>query len=352
MEATIKDVARAAGVSHATVSRALNGRSNVSSASRRRVEAAARALGYRVNTLARGLACNRTAALGLLLPITLNPFFAQVAQAIVREARQHHQAVILDMFDIEAHDNLEHLQLLRERRIDGALVAFDTFVPQGKQYVLELQRQGFPLVFMSAGLSSDPIYNRVAADDEAGGYLITRHLIDLGHRRIAIFLGDQDLEYAMAYRVRGYERALSEAGAGACPELIVTGADSPETIRQLTLTTMDTHRPTAIFGCNDHTAIIIQHTLLEAGYRVPQDVSVVGFDGIEMGAHIAPPLTTVAYPWRTIACASVAMLLELIETQANIQSANRTTACRQVLLPYELVVRKSSGPPLSEMGVG
>lgn len=341
---TIKDVARAAGVSHATVSRALNGHTNVSSRSRERVENAARRLGYRVNMLARGLACNRTSTLGLLLPSSINPFFAEMSQAIIREARLHRQAVIVDMFDIEAHDELERLQVLREHRVDGVLIGFDTFAPSGRKYIQELQRGGFPLVVLSVASATDLSFTRVAGDDEAGGYTITKHLVDLGHHRIAIILDRMDLEHLTAYRVRGYQQALSEA-RDRCSELIVTGADSPEAIRKLTIALMQEHNPTAIVGCNDYTAIIIQHTLIEAGFRIPQDVSVVGFDGIAVGAHIIPPLTTVVYPWAAIAQSAIALLLEQVEAKFNNHSEMKIIPNRQILFPHNLVIRKSSGPP-------
>jgi DNA-binding LacI/PurR family transcriptional regulator len=346
MRTTLKDVAKAAGVSHTTVSRVLNGRANVSQTSRLRVEAAARALGYHVHIPAPGLACSRTSTLGLLIPISLNPFIAEMAQAIVREARRYGQAVVLDMFDVDKHDELDYLQLLREKRVDGALIGFDTFAPSVKESIQQLLSDGFPLVSMGAASASDLSLNRVAADDEAAGYAITRHLIELGHSRIAIMLDRLSCQFLLAHRVRGYQRALAEAGNDADPEIIIAGADSPEATRRLALSLLGRDCPTAIFGCNDYTAIVAQHALIEAGMRVPQDISIVGYDGIELGAYVTPALTTVAYPWSEVARYAIRLLLELIESRTKGDASN--APCRQVLFPYELIIRMSSGPPPTE----
>jgi DNA-binding LacI/PurR family transcriptional regulator len=334
---TSHDVANAAGVSQATVSLVLNGaRGNirVSSMTRDRVLAAAAALGYAPNQAARNLRRRSTKVITLILPTLDNPYFAEVVVAAQTAARARGFTIQVS----PARDEQAELEALATLRGSGT----DGFVASGRSgavidEIRELVARGLKAVVLQDH-SPDTDIPSVRVDLEAGGYLATMHLISLGHRRIA-HIADE-LPYSnrpREDRFDGYRRALAEAGIPYQPALLATGHNSFAGAAAATESLFRScgEPPTAIFAYNDQMAIGVVHTLTGRGLRVPDDVALVGFDGIAIGKFVSPELTTIDHPREELGRRAIETLLDLIE--------GKRPARRELVLPVGLVVRQSCG---------
>jgi LacI family transcriptional regulator len=326
---TIGDVAAEAGVSVATVSKVINGRYGVAPATLAKVQAVIDDLGYESSLVARSLRSRRTNVVGILVA-DIEPFSAELlkgAGAAVR-ARGYELIVYSGSGHGKDHSGWErrYVSRLGGTLTDGLILVTPTLVDVS---------DATPIVAVDphAGPSSLP---SVHADNLAGAITATRHLVELGHRRIGFLAGRPDLESARQ-REQGYRAALAEAGIAVDPQLIQVGdyelEMSEEPARRL-LTVAD--RPTAIFAANDLSAIQTMHVARTLGLSVPGDVSVIGFDNIPESALIEPPLTTIDQSIQEMGRLAVEMLIDLIEGNDDRPS--------QVTLPTRLVVRQSCGP--------
>lgn len=330
--ATLRDVARRAGVSIATVSYVLNGTRPVSLEVEARVREAAAALQYRPNRLARGLRRKRTHVLGLIVPDSANPFFAEVARGLEDLSFAHDYSLILCNSDGDPIKEQRYLGVLIEQQVDGIALVSVSATPA---HLAILQERGIPFVVVDRdlpGLEADC----VLADNFQGGYGATRHLLDRGHRRIACITGPSDLTPS-ADRVRGYQKAMEEAGIEPLEIWIRRGdfrAESGYHAARFFLSLPPAIRPTAIFACNDLMAIGAMRAIGEAGLRIPQDIALVGFDDIALAAYVIPPLTTVAQPTYEMGRLAGELLLR------RIQAGGRPPA--RYLLPVRMVVRHST----------
>ncbi|SFE94897.1 LacI family DNA-binding transcriptional regulator [Paracidovorax wautersii] len=333
--ATIKDVAQHAQVSVTTVSHVLNGTRHVSAAGRARVEEAIRTLGYVPSAIARSLKRNNTRTLGMLIPNSSNPYFAEIVHAVEDRAFGAGYNVILCNTNDEPHRQGSYLQVLAERRIDGLIV-----VSTGHDATLPTQLAGLTvptvLVDREIAIGEQP-GDMVETAHHQGGLLATRHLLSLGHRRIACIGGQEGLAPS-EQRIAGWRAALAEAGASvlAGSEALLwhghfTSQGGYEAMHALLRSPVP---PTAVFVCNDLMAMGALCAAHERGLRVPEALSLVGFDDIELAAFTSPPLTTVAQPKQRIGALAVDMLMERIE--------GRRQAARQVMLQPELRVRAST----------
>jgi DNA-binding LacI/PurR family transcriptional regulator len=328
---TIRDVARRARVSVATVSRVVNRSPHrVSSTTERRVRTAVRALGYRANIIAQGLKKRSSRTVALIVPDISNPFFPAVARGIEDTARHHGYAVLLcNTYEDLARENA-YLALLRHRWVDGVIFAT---VGSNTRHLRALQRARLPVVLVARdveGLSIDT----VRVDNFRGEYEATRHLLRLGHRRIAHIAGPPALHVA-AERRRGYLEALRSAGLGG-EALIVEGdftADGGRRAMEGVLRSQPTI--TAVAAANDLMAIGAVEALRQVGKRVPEDVAVVGFDDITFASLVTPALTTVAQPKYRMGQMAMERLLQLLH--------GGDARSRQTVLIPELVVRESCG---------
>lgn len=286
--ATIRDVARKADVSIATVSRVLNGHPRVSQATRERVAAAARELDYWPNSAARSLITSRTHVLGVLLPDLYGEFYSEVIRGIDHAARTSRFQILISSSHADT-DELMSAALSMRGRIDGLLV----MAPDGRSGgALERLRDRFPLMLINSrggweGCSSFSIANH------EGALAITQHLLTLGHQDIAFVTGPKDNVDAER-RLSGYCDALRAAGIDPDPTRRIEGdfteASGHAAARRLLGLQV---RPTAVFAANDAMAIGLLSALHEADVRVPQEVSVAGFDDIAIAQYVTPPLTTV-----------------------------------------------------------
>jgi len=327
---TIGDVAAQAGVSIATVSKVINGRYGVAPATLEKVQAVIDQLGYESSLVARSLRSRRTNVIGIVVA-DIEPFSAELlkgAGAAIRE-RGYELIVYSGSGHGKDHSGWErrYISRLGGTLTDGIILVTPTVVDVD---------DGTPVVAVDphTGPSSLP---SVHSDNLAGATSATRHLLELGHRRIGFLAGRPDLESARQ-REQGYRQALGAAGIGVDPDLIRVGdydlVTSEEPARQL-LTLDD--RPTAVFAANDLSAMQTLHVARTLGLDVPGDMSVVGFDNIPESALIEPPLTTIDQSIQEMGKQAVQLLIDVIE--------GHTEGPRQITLPTRLVVRQSSGPP-------
>ncbi|MBX5469214.1 MAG: LacI family DNA-binding transcriptional regulator [Thermoleophilaceae bacterium] len=331
---TINDVAALSGVSKSTVSNVLRGTGRVSGATRTRVLEAIEALGYRPNALARDLVRRRSNTLGVLVGDLANTFYAELVKLMELQASD--AAFTTMVCNTNGNFALERarVETLLERAVLGVvLLQFS-----GDRTVLEeLRAARVPVVVVSC---SDERADCVAVDDAAGMRAAVEHLHSLGHRAIAHVTGHLLEETTRAERFAGYERAMRDRGLS--PRLL--SADdwehgSPEAIRSLRELVTGPDRLTAFAAGNDVMAIRLMDALEAAGLRVPEDVSVTGFDGIELGAHSRIGLTTVSQPRVELVTRGLELLLD------RIRGDSPTAAPRRVTLAPQLVVRDSTAPP-------
>jgi LacI family transcriptional regulator len=329
---TIRDVAARAGVSPTTVSHVINATRPVSLGVQARVEAAMAELGFQPNALARSLRRKRTHTVGLIVPDSANPFFAEIGRGIEDTSFANGYSVMLCNSDGDPGRELLYMDLLAQKQVDGILL-----VPTGNQVQLAatLRTRNLPVVVIDRDVPGDPL-DRAHIDNVAGGYLATRHLLDLGHRIIGYIGGPPHLSPAPD-RSAGYRHALEEAGILVDPQLVAGGNfrdeggyDGAAALLALPL------RPTAIFAGNDLMAIGALAAACERGVQVPEELSVVGFDDIHLARYLNPPLTTVAQPKYELGVIAAELLIARL-AQPDLPPARR-------LLQAQLVIRQSTAP--------
>jgi DNA-binding LacI/PurR family transcriptional regulator len=311
---TIYDIARAAGVTAATVSHVLSGKKPVSEATRQKVMKYIDELGYRPNLLARGLITRSTRTIGLIVPIISNPFYAEVIDAAERIA---HRAGFRIMATNTQDDTLlgqEILEDLHARRVDGIIVMGGSgglSIPA----INTLISHGFPMLSCIWDEETERIAPNVSFDYLAGGRLVAEHLLALGHRRIGIIAhGVAEKGPQHHLRVSGCLEALAEAGYPFDATLLTYGDSSLQSGKDAALQLLARlDPPTAIFATNDLMAIGALSAAWERGLHIPRDLSVVGFDNIELTTYTTPPITTVIIDRVALMEKSVEMLLALIE---------------------------------------
>jgi DNA-binding LacI/PurR family transcriptional regulator len=331
MRVSIKDVARAAGVSHSTVSRALAHSPLIPEATRRRVERAAHKLGYTPNAMARGLVTRHSRAIGVIVTSIADPFVAEIVRGIEQLAGDHGYRVVLSTSHNNPEREVNAVKALREWRVDSVIVASSRV---GALYQPLLKEIGAPIVLINnqSHQASRAIHS-IAVDDVRGGELATRHLIELGHRVIGHVRGPAS-HRAAQNRLRGYRRALQRAGVPYDSTLVVNGDGRVEGGEQVLRLLEHQPVPTAIFCYNDMTAIGALRALRSRGWRVPRDLSLVGFDNILLASYVDPPLTTIAQPMFEMGQRAMEMALTLIR-------APRARVA-DVTIQGELIVRAST----------
>ena len=335
---TINDVARLAGVSTMTVSRVVNSSDYVSAATRARVERAIAELGYMPNALARQLRSKRTKTIALVMADITNPFFTTVARGVEDVAGPRGFGVLFCNTDESETEEVDYVSMLIARQVDGVLLVPTT---ASSRSLALLRSRNVPVVIVDRRVRSRNV-DVVRGDSEAGAYALTRHLISLGHRRIAVLAGRKAVSTSVD-RVKGFKRALAEAGIEADPQLVRYGGyHQSEGYAMAHAVLGVAPAPTAIFAANNFIAVGAMRALREAGLRVPTDLSIVGFDDLPPDWSMDPFLTVVAQPAYTFGQRAAELLLERIHGEA-------PEASRELVLPGELIIRRSSGPPCVEI---
>jgi DNA-binding LacI/PurR family transcriptional regulator len=328
---TIYDVARLAGVSTATVSRALNGTGQLAPATRAAIDAAVEQLDYRPNTIARSLVMKSTQTIALLLPDITNPFYAELVSGIQERALKEGHTMLLCTTEGNPEREEEYLSLLRAKQIDGALVDGLVLPPDR---IARFVRDGFPIVCLDRDVNSAAV-PLVQVDNRLGAQLATEHLIALGHRRIAHVAGPPELRISDE-RAAGYRDAHERHRIPVDSALTAVGSFTAEggydAVQHLVGESFS-----AVFAANDLSALGVISALSERGWHVPHEVSVVGFDDLRLASFASPPLTTVHQPAREIAERATQILLDLTN--------GKRVQKRRHLLEPRLVVRSSTAPP-------
>lgn len=331
---TRRDVARLAGTSEAVVSYVLNdGPRGVAPATRERVLAAIAELGYRPNTLARSLRTQRTMTFGLVVPDNSNPFFAELARSIEEIGFEFGYTMLLGNAMDDSEREAKYVRTLLDRQVDGLMLA-----PShgASTWTAELAQATVPRLVLDRELAI-PNATHILVDNATGGYEATKHLIEHGHRRIGCLAGIAGA-HPTVDRVAGWERALREAGIDPSAMPIVhTPFGRVHGYRGGTQLLAADDRVEALFVASDEQAIGVLRAAAELGLRVPDDVAVCSFDGIEPSAYTVPALTTVQQPVDAIARHAVEWLVG--------QVANPRGEATRIVLDTTLVIRGSCGCP-------
>ena len=318
-------------MSFQTVGKVLNGKGSVSPETRERILDAARGLGYVPNALARSLVTQSTCTIGIVASDLSDAVLAGFVVGAEREARRRGHGVLIGSIDREGTDAERYLRMLLERRVDGILTAAPQMERDAR--IGELLRDSVPAVSIhrvpGGGVSL------VGSDHVETALLATRHLLGLGHCRIATVTGSADRQVT-SHRLRGYRAALAEAGVEFDPALVESGYWEADGAYEATLRLLDrTPGITAVYAQNDTMALGVLSALHERGLVVPEDCAVVGCDDIPIAVHAIPPLTTVHVPFFETGETAVRLLLDRI--------SGEESRPRPVLLPVRLVRRVSCG---------
>ncbi len=334
---TISDVARAAGVSTASVSSVINGRSRVSAATTARINAAIAELGYQINPTARMLRSGRTGAIGLVVPELNRPYFGQLATHLADELAGSGRHLVVQRSGGSREQELAAASFARLRMYDGVIFSVVDLDAQ------ELERLGFstPVVLIGER-SSERRFDHVAMDNVGGSAQATRYLLERGARRIVLLGGDLHAGIDMAQlRTRGYTSALAEQGLAIDEDLVVPLSVFGLEAGRAAVHSLVKHGVEfdAIFAVTDVVALGALRGLAECGLQVPQDVQVIGFDNITEAAYSTPALTTVDPNKRDIARTALALLDERLD-----QQASDALVPREVIVDTSLVGRESTLP--------
>jgi LacI family transcriptional regulator len=332
--ATIRQVASAAGVSIATVSRVLNGRPDVAPETREAVLRVVRDQGFSTNRSARALSGGRTGLVGVTLPVIESGYFAAILAGVAEGLYEEDMRVVLCP---TLHQYEREVNLL-EQVMHGTTDAGILMLPEESNEELRaLQRHGYPFVVVDPRTRPDDGIAAVSAANASGARVATEHLLQLGHRRIAAITGPANW-LASSERLNGFNGALAAAGVLPDAGLVREAAFAPGAGQEAAESLLDMpDRPTAIFAFNDELAVTVLRTARERGLRVPDDVSVVGFDDSEKARITTPALTSVRQPLAEMGRMAVTMLLQMLESQ-RVEGVS-------VELAVRLVERESTAPP-------
>lgn len=306
--ATMKDIARIAKVSTSTVSHVINNSRYVSDEMREKIMKVVHELNYTPSAVARSLKIKETKTIGMLVTTTSNPFFAEVVAGVEQYCNQHQYNLIISSTDGNEQRLQQNIQTLIQKQVDGLLLMYsDSRNASVKQLNIQL-----PIVVMDwwpTALNADKIYE----NSELGAYLATKTLIEYGHKKIAIITGKLDKSLAHN-RLIGYKKALHDAQLPINPDWIIESHfDFEGGIEGMKKLLQCQQYPTAIFACSDTIAVGVYQVAWQHGLRIPEDISVIGYDNIMLSQYLTPPLTTIHQPKAELGKLAVETLLQRIK---------------------------------------
>ena len=333
---TIKDIARIANVSHTTVSRALTDKSRISSETKKRILEIAKDLDYRPDFIARSLVSRRTKTLGLVITTIVNPFYIELAQGIEATANDLGYSIILCSTHSDLQTEKHFIEMLRSKGVDGIIL---TSAHINDPNIVALAEERFPIVLVNRRTYLSIVKERVdyvGIDNIRGGYLAVEHLIRLGHERIGVIGGSY--ESSVGYeRLEGGKKAFEAYGLEKKNEYFLngdflkgSGYEGGKSFFAMI------HPPTAIFATNDYMALGVYEAIVNEGVKIPEEMSLVGFNDIEFSATKGIELTTIGQKKYEMGATAVKMLVERIERK-------KVESSREVILEPELIIRKSCG---------
>lgn len=337
---TIKDVALKAGVSTTTVSHVLNNSRYVEPKTKEKVLEAVKTLDFKINNAARSLRAGKSNTIGLIIPDASNLYFAEYARKIEDFGFKAGYSVIICNSDNEKEKEKAYIDTLVSKQVDGVV-----FISAGgySENIQVFKEKNIPVVFADRDVHSE-FADVVLLDNEQGAFDATSYLIKNGHTIIGCITGPNYLS-SSEQRFRGFVRALNDLNVSFFPDLVTSGKftissgfTSFEILYQKKL------KPTAIFVFNDMMAIGAINNAISKGLSIPKDISIIGFDNIELSATIRPSLTTIEQPIETMAQAVIDLLIE------RIQAENKFFDGRKVFFPGSLIVRESTGKPKDNNG--
>jgi LacI family transcriptional regulator len=345
MPVRLKDIAKDLNVSVVTVSKVLRNQSDIGAETRERVLRRMRELDYQPNLAARSLATGRTSTLGLVVPSLLHPFFAEVAKGIVQVIRPKGNALLISSSDEDEELERQEIEQLLARRVDALIVAS---VQRSPEFFRRIDRLHVPWILIDRALPGLAAATFIGVDDEAVGFLATRHLIERGCTRVAHIRGP-DIGPGLG-RLAGYRKALASDGVEFLPERVAESkiADNCaedsgyEAMRQLL---RSESIPDGVFCYNDPVAVGAIRAILEAGLRIPDDVAVVGCGNMRWAGMLRVPLSSVDQGAARMGERAAKLALTLVESKA-------VRRRRTILLPAAVVGRESSAKTLTNAPPG
>jgi LacI family transcriptional regulator len=352
---TIQDIAHLAGVSKATVSRVLNQKQNVDPTTRELILRIMREQGFVPSIAASGLAGGRTRLVGALVPSLTWPLLPEVMRGVGDViGRTPYELILYSVNDVNHEkDRSDVIDRIVGSNLAAGLLA--VFPGPSAQHLADLHSSDFPVVLIDDQSTPPAGVPRISVDNRVGAYMATRHLIQLGHRRIAHIQGP--LKYQVSHdRYKGYCAALAEAGIAFDPTLVMQGDFMPASGRVCARIFLELpERPTAIFAGSDYMAYGAITAATQRGLRVPQDLAVVGFDDNPSSAHMEPALTTVKQPFYELGQRAIELLLSALDASrrgnghgSSSNGTGGTTTPLRTKLPATLVVRQSCGAACQE----
>lgn len=326
---TIKDIARAAGVSHTTVSRALRGDRRITSDTTARILQLAEELGYIPNSIAQSLNAQRTFTIGMLVTSVSDPVVMDFMEGAEEVAQEHGYCIFLSTSRNDPVREFHVVEMFQRRRVDGVIAVSARSSDKSR---LALDRIQVPLILLNSEEIDGP-YPSVSVDNVGGARLAVGHLLQMGHRRIG-YIGATDRRSTNLQRLAGYTQTLTEAAIQLEPTWVTNPlADNDLQRGRLGLEHCLAAGVTALFCYNDQIAISVLNSCYYKGLAIPQDLSVIGFDDIRPASYVTPPLTTVRQPLQQMGRTGMEMVLALIEKRS----------VRDQRLDCALVVRSSTG---------
>jgi LacI family transcriptional regulator/LacI family repressor for deo operon, udp, cdd, tsx, nupC, and nupG len=305
---SIKDIARVAQVSHSTVSRALRDSPLVNSETRALIHKIAQEKGYTVSAIGRSLATRRTKTIGVVVTTIADPFAGEVVSGLEEFALLHDYSVMLVASHSDPDREIRAVQSFQERRVDGVIVMASRIGAHYPRILVELQ---VPIVLINSHHPGGFTHS-VSIDNAAGARTAVRHLLELGHARVA-YIGDRFGFQSDMERLTGYRETIEQAGLSFEPDLVAYGDGSPAGGREAMLRLLDLHTPpTAALCYNDREALGAMRAARERRLVVPDDISIVGFDDLFLASFTDPPLTTVRQPKREMGAQAGEILLQLL----------------------------------------
>lgn len=333
MKTTIYDIAKAAGVSIATVSKVMNGTGRISTDTRERINEIMQELDYQPSVVASALTGKSTFTIGLLIPDLANPLYAEIARSVEDRGRELGFNLVMCSTDNNPRREGEYVTFLKQKKVDGIIISTGV---SNETVLRSLSKQRIPLAFVTRDIPSLEA-DCVRVDDYKGGYKAASHLIGLGHRHIAVITEDLGLN-ASKERVRGFRYALQEACIEDGNPVIVESVSSVEEGKRHALELLHSENsPTAIFATNDLLAIGAIQAAKELRLTIPWDLSIIGFDNTLLAGIVDPPLTTVTQPIAQMG----RLVMDLIIQEVRGQKQGK----QSIVLTPELIVRQSTAFP-------
>ncbi|TFE30875.1 LacI family transcriptional regulator [Cohnella luojiensis] len=331
MAPKIKDVARHAGVSVTTVSRVLNGEKYVKDDLKARVQRAIDELGYTPSHIARSLVRKKTDLIGVIVPDVTSSFYSTILSTIEKTASLNDYNLLVCNIIEDTDKELKYLQVFKQMRVDGIIIMHEKMDDEIRELIHKLD---IPIIFSSVK-PVDQKFISVIIDDYAAAYDATRHLIELGHKRIGFIGGDMRDVTSGQNRFVGYSHALADFGVEVVDDYIRFGDYKTQSgYEQMKAMLACEVYPTAVFAVSDDMAVGAMNCIHDHGLRVPDDLSVIGFDGSQLTEQVRPRLTSMEQPILEMGKVTVDKLLDLI-------SGNDDLSAEDVILKHKLVIRDS-----------